>query len=62
MPQPLWDVLVRHKPQVFAWLGDIVYTDNMILPGVWVCFAVGGQLYIAFNRGILTTNVTVGTQ
>lgn len=28
---------MEKKPQVWAWLGDIVYTDRMIMPLVWVC-------------------------
>ncbi|MBC8165058.1 MAG: alkaline phosphatase family protein, partial [Bryobacteraceae bacterium] len=27
-PQPLWEPILQHKPDVWVWLGDIVYTDT----------------------------------
>jgi hypothetical protein len=28
--------VLKQKPDVFAWLGDIAYIDYMALPGLWV--------------------------
>lgn len=35
-PQPLWEVIAKFNPQVWAWLGDIVYADRQIAPLHWV--------------------------
>ena len=34
MSQPLWSEIAQHKPDVWAWLGDIVYVDRQVYP-VW---------------------------
>src|SRR5687768_3604593 len=28
LPQPLWNIIARHEPQLFVWLGDNIYGDT----------------------------------
>lgn len=28
-PQPIWDVILNHRPQVFVLLGDNIYTSDL---------------------------------
>eukprot|EP00164_Ancoracysta_twista_P002898 GFYU01003856.1.p1 GENE.GFYU01003856.1~~GFYU01003856.1.p1 ORF type:complete len:455 (-),score=86.03 GFYU01003856.1:95-1459(-) len=35
MPQPAWDHIIAEDPQLFVWLGDIVYGDTRKYPFVW---------------------------
>ena len=31
LPQPLWPAITAFKPDVFVWLGDVVYADTYIV-------------------------------
>lgn len=30
LPQPLWEQIEKHVPELFLWLGDIVYADQQV--------------------------------
>ncbi|EDV26603.1 uncharacterized protein TRIADDRAFT_54771 [Trichoplax adhaerens] len=35
LPQTIWQSVIGQKPDLFVWLGDVVYADRRILPFVW---------------------------
>ena len=46
-PQPFWPFLETRKPDVFAWLGDIIYADTFYVHDSW---HVPGSLELAESR------------
>lgn len=44
--------MIEKKPQVWAWLGDIVYTDRMIMPLVWVCKHQALRFKLVFSHNL----------
>jgi phosphodiesterase/alkaline phosphatase D-like protein len=35
LPQPLWKSIGKQRPDIFLWLGDVVYADSRVAPFVW---------------------------
>lgn len=33
--QPVWDGVLKFNPDLWVWLGDIVYADHHYLPSYW---------------------------
>ncbi len=36
LPQGVFTSILQDNPDVFVWLGDVVYADTMLLPHYWV--------------------------
>eukprot|EP00976_Prorocentrum_cordatum_P099772 1191963-Prorocentrum_minimum.AAC.10 len=54
LPQPLWDPIVELGPQVFVWLGDIVYADKKQrtwLENLWIWSGKGVISHYGSLRG-----------
>eukprot|EP00118_Oscarella_pearsei_P018538 m.190263 g.190263 ORF g.190263 m.190263 type:complete len:396 (+) comp39431_c0_seq12:173-1360(+) len=34
-PQPIWEKVAEEAPEIFVWLGDVVYGDHRVFPFVW---------------------------
>jgi alkaline phosphatase D len=46
-PQPLWDAIVSYDPDIWLWIGDVVYGDWSVLPGYYLpgsSIAIKGKL------------------
>eukprot|EP00026_Physarum_polycephalum_P009810 Phypoly_transcript_09947.p1 GENE.Phypoly_transcript_09947~~Phypoly_transcript_09947.p1 ORF type:complete len:418 (+),score=49.08 Phypoly_transcript_09947:89-1342(+) len=35
LPQPLWEHIQKYNPELWVWLGDIVYADTREMPFLW---------------------------
>jgi hypothetical protein len=35
LAQDVWQSIVEYAPDLWLWLGDVVYTDRMVFPGVF---------------------------
>lgn len=33
--QSIWQSIIDYKPELFVWLGDVVYADTPIFPLIW---------------------------
>jgi len=34
--QPLWKSIIQQNPDIWIWLGDVVYADTRIVPFIWM--------------------------
>ena len=50
LPQPLWDTILSIQPQLFVWLGDIIYADEKVRRGVWKWRGEGPRETVLYTR------------